>query len=317
MALASPLPVTTCPQCHLDVPSGSHYCPNCGFTIAPSGRYRLRDRTWWKVLLLGLALYYVDMKSLAAYGNPNFVPTVLVLGGFLVPVTFVIFLYERGALYDVPLTTVALTFFYGGVLGTLGAQFLEAELVGGPILFSVLAVGFSEELAKLLGVVWLLRRRAFATELHGLVLGAAAGMGFAAFESMGYGFTFLLQSHGDLGLLGEVLVTRGLLSPLAHGTWTAIIAGVLWRERAAGHGWFNGKVIRAFIIAIVLHALWDLTAGLAPIDLPGLEFHWRAVDLAVPALSLPLPGLILGFLGLWILRRLFRESRATVVTGTA
>jgi len=38
------------------------------------------------------------------------------------PVTFVAYLYETDALYDVSPVAVALAFLYGGVLGTVAAQ---------------------------------------------------------------------------------------------------------------------------------------------------------------------------------------------------
>jgi len=82
---------------------------------------------------------------------------------------------ESGALYDIPVAIVAMTFFYGGILGVIVAQLLEGQLVAGMGFLSLLAVGFSEELAKPLGVLWLARRHEYAGELHGLVLGAAAG----------------------------------------------------------------------------------------------------------------------------------------------
>ncbi|MGH2460349.1 MAG: PrsW family intramembrane metalloprotease [Chloroflexota bacterium] len=268
------------------------------------------QRKWWRVLIVGAILYWVLVKLLASSGNPNFVPTVILIGAFLVPVTFVVYLYESGALYDIPVPTVALTFFYGGILGVIAAQLLESQLVAGMGFLSLLAVGFSEELAKPLGVLWLVRRHEYAGELHGLVLGAAAGMGFAALETMGYGFTVLLLSHGNLSALGQVLLTRGLLAPLGHGTWTAIVVGTIWRERMRGKAWLNRRTIKGFGIAVILHTLYDWTATAVPIELPvpGLLLHWRFIDLVIPAIGLPVPGLIIGAVGLWILWRMFRES---------
>jgi RsiW-degrading membrane proteinase PrsW (M82 family) len=238
------------------------------------------------------------------------IPTVLLLGAFLVPVTYVVYLYESGALYDVPIPTVALTFFYGGVLGVIAASVLEENLVFGMSVLSLLAVAFSEELAKPLGVLWLIRRHEFSDELHGLVLGGAAGMGFAALETMGYGFTYLILSHGNLDVLGQVLLTRGLLSPLAHGTWTAIVVGSVWRERMRGGLGINGRSIRGFLTAVILHAVWDFTAGALPIaiSLPSGDLHWRFIDLMIPEVDLPIPGLIIGAIGIWIFTRMFRES---------
>ncbi len=297
---------TVCERCGTELSDDSRFCPSCGrrrnFKPRP-----LLQRSWWRVLLVGFLMYLVTEYLLSSTGNFNLIPTVILIGAFLVPVTYVVYLYESGALYDVPIPTVALTFFYGGILGVIAATFLEQNL-GGLGIISLLLVGVSEEFAKPLGVLWLIRREEYADELHGLVLGGAAGMGFAALETMGYGLTFLVQSGGDLQVLTQVLVSRGLLAPLAHGTWSAIVVGTIWRERTRGH-WFTGRTVRGFGAAVLLHFLWDVTAPF-PIDipLPGLMLHWRFIDLTIPAIVLPIPGLIIGAIGVWILIGLFRES---------
>jgi len=56
-------------------------------------------------------------------------------------------------------------------------------------------------------------------------------MGFAALETMGYGLVALIRSQGDVGVLEEVLLIRGLLSPVGHATWTGLICAVLWHKR--------------------------------------------------------------------------------------
>lgn len=299
----------SCPKCGKVGSGEGGYCPHCGnrATLTPVSWKR---RAYWKVFLIGLVLYLVAMKLLAASGNPNLVPMVIVLGAFLVPVVFVVFLYENEALASISPSTVALTFFFGGVLGALSAQLLEEQLVQGVGILAMLAVGFSEEIAKLVALAWLLGKKEYHSELHGIIFGAAAGMGFAAFESMGYGFTYLLLSRGNLDVLGQVLLSRGLLSPLAHGTWAAIVAGVIWRERRDKLIRINWRVLRAFFGVVILHGLWDWTAGALPIELslPGLMLHWRFIDLMLPEVDLPIPGLVIGLIGLWILIRLLHEA---------
>ncbi len=79
---------------------------------------------------------------------------------------------------------------------------------------------------------------------------------------MGYGFVTLLASRGNLGVLDEVLLVRGLSSPAGHMSWTGLVCAVLWRERLrAGHAALNWQVLGAFLTAVVLHALWDTFAG--------------------------------------------------------
>jgi Flp pilus assembly protein CpaB len=257
-----------------------------------------------RVLAIGAVLYWATMKLLASSGNPNFAPTVIMLGAFLIPVAYVTYLYESAALDDLPIPTLALTFFYGGVLGSIAAQLLEQRLVTGAPPIAALAIGFSEEIAKPLGVLWVARRSELTASRYGFILGAAAGMGFAAFETMGYGFTFLIASRGSLDVLGEVLLTRGLLSPMAHGAWTALVVGVFWREGKR----LTWGVLLAFTVAVMLHAFWNYASGAIPIELaiPGVELRWRSLNLAIPELSLPLPEMLVGALGLWILRRVSR-----------
>jgi RsiW-degrading membrane proteinase PrsW (M82 family) len=122
---------------------------------------------------------------------------------------------------------------------------------------STIVVGLIEEFAKILGVFVIARHRRHDAEMDGLILGAAAGMGFAALESMGYAFTAFLASGGSLSQTVVVTLLRGILSPVGHGTWTAILASVLFRESRGSHFRINFKVIGAYLFVSVLHGLWD------------------------------------------------------------
>ncbi len=122
-------------------------------------------------------------------------------------------------------------------------------------------------------------------------------MGFAALETMGYGFMTLLQSQGNLLLLDEVLIARGLTSPAGHAAWSGLVCAVLWRERKrAGRVVVNGKVLGAFATAVVLHALWDTFSLLR-----GVTF--------VESASLELVSLFIALVSLTLLIRRIREAR--------
>ena len=78
--------------------------------------------------------------------------------------------------------------------------------------------------------MWLLARRLPRyTMRDGIVLGATVGFGFAAFESAGYAFNALFTNNG-LSLINvvETEVLRGILTPVGHGLWTAILGGALF-----------------------------------------------------------------------------------------
>ncbi len=223
-------------------------------------------RSWWRVLLIGSFFYAVGVVVLALTLNPNLFPTVVLLGNFLVPVTYVAFFYDHRHLSRLSMPTTALSFFYGGVLGVFAAGLLEPLFIARLTAVTAFRVGLIEEFAKILGVLVIARHRRHDAELDGLILGAAAGMGFAALESTGYAFTAFLKSGGSLTVTVLVTLLRGLFAPVGHGTWTAILASVLFRESAAGRFRLNGKVAAAYLTVALLHGLWDGLPGvLAPL----------------------------------------------------
>jgi protease PrsW len=95
----------------------------------------------------------------------------------------------------------------------------------------------------------------------GMILGAAVGFGFAAFESAGYAFTALFTAEGLSLVQTEIL--RGVVAPLGHGLWTAIVGGVLFAARRRGRFGVTGALILAYLGVSVLHALWDSMHQLA------------------------------------------------------
>lgn len=201
-------------------------------------------------------------RTLVATSSLNYVPSLILLGAFLVPVTFVTYLYERLPSWDVSLPALAVCFLWGGVLGTVVAGTLEYDVARALGFLPKLVIGLIEESAKLIVPLIFYFVGRYRSEAAGIVLGVATAAGFAALETMGYGFVSLLASHGNLGVLDEVLLVRGLSSPAGHISWTGLVCAVLWRERLkAGHATLNWRVGGAFLVAVVLHALWDTFAS--------------------------------------------------------
>jgi RsiW-degrading membrane proteinase PrsW (M82 family) len=126
-----------------------------------------------------------------------------------------------------------------------GGALLETATVSVAIfgLFA-LAAPLIEELAKLLGVVLVMGRR--ATTLYGaLVAGAFAGLGFATVESLGYAL-----SAGESWPL--MLVLR-VPSMLVHVTATAVAACGWYLQRTRG-----GFALAGFYaFAVLIHAAWN------------------------------------------------------------
>jgi protease PrsW len=218
--------------------------------------------SWWHILLVGFGLFLIAVFVFAVTGNPNLFPTVALIGNFLVPVSYVAFFYERRHLSQVTLVSTARAFFYGGVLGVFAAALLEPIFITQLTFSSAFVVGLIEEFAKILGVLVVARHHRHDSEIDGIILGGAAGMGFAALESSGYVFTAFVDSGGSLSALVVVTLLRGLLSPVGHGTWTAILASVMFREGAPNRFRITRAVVGAYVTVVVLHGLWDGLPGL-------------------------------------------------------
>jgi RsiW-degrading membrane proteinase PrsW (M82 family) len=256
---------------------------------------KIRRNAWIKVFFGGLGIYFLSLIVMIITENPNLFPTVVLVGNFLVPITFVAFFYERGHLTQLDIPNIASVFLYGGLLGVLASAILEPFLVRPSDPFSVLIIGLIEEGAKILGVMLIARRRLPISEVDGLIMGAAAGMGFSALESMGYTFTEFIVSQGNLSATVWIMLIRGILSLFGHGTWTAILASVLFQESTGTRYRVTWRVILAYLGVALLHALWD--------GLPSVIEQFFSSNLAV-IISQVTVG-ILGLVILW-----FRWRRA-------
>jgi len=297
-------------------------------TKAPGAQTRPQRgrRTWLRIFLGGLALWVATVLVTFATQNSNLIPTIILLGSFLVPVTFVTYAFSRADPIITP-QRIFSAFIVGGILGVLGASVLEAEFLTRRFALSYLGVGLIEEAVKL-AALWLLARRLTRyTVRDGMVLGATVGLGFAAFESAGYAFNALFTTNG-LSLLAvvETEVLRGILTPIGHGVWIAILGGALlaaasrrWRPRAIAFllGWY--------LVIALLHALWDASAGVAvwlTLLLTNTPAQWLIIEAGhaptvTPAqvhiytiLNWALLGLI-GLLGLLIFIRRWRRATRT------
>src|SRR3954453_1793021 len=138
---------------------------------------RPRRRTWLRLFLTGFVLWVLTVIVTFVTGNPNLVPTLVLLGSFLVPVSFVAWAFSRRHSGELTAELLFSTFVTGGVLGVLAASLLESYLLRpSPGLF--LGVGLIEEAAKLAVLAFLARNLQHKYAFDGLVLGASVGFGF-------------------------------------------------------------------------------------------------------------------------------------------
>jgi protease PrsW len=116
--------------------------PSAVETNAPAvpTRPHQSGRIWLRIFLGGMALWVATVLVTFATQNSNLIPTIILLGSFLVPVTFVTYAFSRADPYITPQRIFG-AFVVGGTLGVLGASLLEAELLKTPSPFTYLEVG--------------------------------------------------------------------------------------------------------------------------------------------------------------------------------
>jgi RsiW-degrading membrane proteinase PrsW (M82 family) len=248
---------------------------------------------WWLVLPIGLVLWIATVADAFYTNNLILLPTVVLLGSFLVPVTGVVWYLDHDPSPALSPRRIVSAFILAGVLGALAASVLEYWLVFGPGLFGYMKVGLIEELVKgTLIVVFALGIRSYTTR-DGMVLGATVGFGFAALESSGYALAslFVVQGHQLFLSLPSVVLNelvRGVLAPFGHGLWSAILGGAIF------HGARNGRlrptwaILIAYVGVSLLHAAFDSFGGIVGyivisiIGIAPLVYLWLREDRGLP-----------------------------------
>lgn len=215
------------------------------------------------VLATGLLLYGIVYAALVTTGDPLFIPVLILVGASAVPATFALYVSRLAGPTRLSARMLAMTAVWGGVLGAVIAGILEsgaATLLGGlPTPF----IGVFEESAKLLvpAGVMLFAVRLRHREADGLLIGVAVGVVFAVLETMGYAFVALLQAHGSLHAMDQLLLVRGLLAPAGHAAWTGLAAAALWRFGLRPSVRTAVGFLGTFTLVVVLHTIWDSTSG--------------------------------------------------------
>jgi protease PrsW len=253
-----------------------------------AGGVRPEHLGWRSLLVGGVALFVVMTVVMFRSDNPNLYATVVLVGSFLIPVTFVAYLYDHLHLTTLSFEAITWAFVIGGVLGILGASVLEPLLLprflgdSDTLTFRAgLVVALVEEGSKLAAVMFVARRLMRGRARDGLLLGTAVGMGFAAFESMGYSFTVLFATNGDVIASLEETVLRAAIAPFGHGIWTGIVAAALFGASQDRAWRFGPPVWLAFGFVVVLHAAWDGLHVAGTVSILGLPLSTSLVAVSV------------------------------------
>ncbi len=218
-----------------------------------------------RILLAFAAAFFMMYICGQNLQNENALPGVIFLGAFMVPIATFVFFFELNTPKNVSFFTALKIFMVGGCASLLLSLFLfEIVQVRELDYMGAILVGIVEEVGKL-GIVafFIFREKNAKYTVNGLLIGAAVGAGFAAFESAGYAFRSLIAG-GYTAMIDNIFL-RGVLAPGGHVVWAAMTgyAIMLVKGDAPFSLNFLGKANfwKIFWIPITLHAIWDM-----PID---------------------------------------------------
>jgi RsiW-degrading membrane proteinase PrsW (M82 family) len=203
--------------------------------------------------LLAFAGFYIGVTY---FRNENFIPGLIIVGAFAVPFTTLIFFWEMNAPQNIAFYRVISVVLIGGILSMLVALafFDILKNIVNPVM-----IGIVEELAKTITVIGFVRYRKYRYILNGLLIGAAVGAGFAAFETAGYALRALLS--GDGANLYNTILWRGIFAPGGHVAWAALTGAAFCKVQGDQpfrlSMLFRFTFLRVFILVVAMHALWD------------------------------------------------------------
>lgn len=218
-----------------------------------------------RVFLIALIAFLGMYLGVNVFGNINFLPGLIIIGAFAVPFATLIFFWEMNVPQNIAFYRIIYMVLIGGILSMLAALvfFNLVKHIINPI-----TIGIVEELAKTITVIWFVRNHKYRYILNGLLVGAAVGAGFAAFETAGYALRSLLT--GDFPSLYSTIFWRSILSPGGHVAWAALSGAAFCKVQ--GNKKFELSLLGkpafflVFILVVVMHALWDTPIkGMFPI----------------------------------------------------
>jgi RsiW-degrading membrane proteinase PrsW (M82 family) len=190
-------------------------------------------------LLVGLAA----VVALVAAGQ---VVAGIFTAAVLVPVLYLVYLYEAQVYREEPARVIGLTIVAGAAIGVVvlvvansvisSSSPLEVGGATGAIIAGTVLLPLVEEVVKPLPVFLLRRRAAFRETVDGLVFGIAAGLGFAAAETI-YDFSHVIgfeHLNTSSGTWLFPVLSAAVTTPLMQASCTGAITASLWRRGRSG-----------------------------------------------------------------------------------
>jgi RsiW-degrading membrane proteinase PrsW (M82 family) len=216
--------------------------------------------------------FVVGAAAIVVLYATGLISAAILVAIFLVPVLYLIYLYETQVYRDEPALVLGFILGGGAVLGIV-VTIIERSLYNpyanfgnplrgggisvGALLFLGLVLPIVQEAVKPLPALFLPNRRDFPETVDGLVFGIAAGLGFSVTESLVVFSSVItnLPVHTASGNWIYDLTTIAVLQPLLQGSATGIVVTAVWRYR---RGRFASRELGGVGTAVIAHVAFSL-----------------------------------------------------------
>jgi PrsW family intramembrane metalloprotease len=309
-------PLVNCPHCGMVVPAGD-FCGHCGahlvtastsrthaFAAVPSERvahpsiistlfphlpHRRGGAFRWALIAGGTAVLLLASLHLFAPAT--------VAASFLLPVLYLLYLYEVEVYEDEPWLLIAATMITGAVLGYAvstysGEALSRLNLTGdreNAFVLAGVAIPIVAQALMLAGPLFLyLFRPRYREPLDGLTFGAASALGFTLTSSL---VAFWPLIGGSLVASGAPLdwslrlLRAGILVSLINASTTGLVTAAVWLHRydrrRAGLPWTT-SILATLIVAVVA----QVVIGMLGFAIPDLVASTAVLLVATLALLL-------------------------------
>lgn len=183
---------------------------------------------------------------------------VMVIMGSIIPLTFLLIIYEFNRPKSIDLSKVIIMFVIGGmcsialiVIPNMFFNFLQYES-------AKYHAAYYEEIAKLIIVIFFINKYKPRYILNGILIGVAVGAGFDAIENIiyaydttSYGFSFII-----MGLRSFTAIWMG------HHYFAGMIGGaicmMIGNDSISIKHIINMNLLSVLIITMLLHLLWNI-----------------------------------------------------------
>jgi RsiW-degrading membrane proteinase PrsW (M82 family) len=257
----------TCHQCGREGPVG-RFCTWCGTSQAPQLRAPRRtfaaapnEAVVSPAVLTTLFPHLADrevnefrwafaagMVVLAGLYAAGLITAALIVAAILIPLLYTMYLYEARVYRDAPIAVTLGTLGGGFLVGVVTTLVLDtvtgaaarpgtepgAVDLGGVVLAAIL-LPIVKEIVKPVPALLLRNRAGFGQSIDGLAFGIAAGLGYAAAETLVHFSAVItgLPAQSERGTWFIPLVSVGILLPLLYGSASGLITSALWQRGRA------------------------------------------------------------------------------------